>query len=999
MKSSRPQIEEDSNAAGAILLPGEEPFGEIEASRRTFLQLAGFGIAASALAGCSRAPARKALPHLRMQGDLVPGRRYWLATTCGGCPAGCGVLAKCRDGRPIKLEGNEMHALSRGGLCAVGQAQVLGLYDGHRLDSPRRGADPVSWEQADREIRALLEAARTNGGRVRLLTGTIHGPSTLATIETFLAQVPGARHVMYDPLSSSAFQDAHERTHGVRVLPRLRFDAARVIASFDADFLGTWISPVEFAAAYALGRQPDGDGARMSRHWQFEARVSLTGTCADERMRLAPWETAAALAGLCDHLERRSGRTARVSGCAETAPLEATLARLADELWGARGESLVVCGANDVETQILAAYANELLGNYGRTIDLAQPSLQRRGDDRALAGLVAELAAGEVELLIVAGVNPAYDLPAAAGAALARARTRVRLTALPDETSAAATWTLPLAHALESWDDAEPVAGHYGLTQPAVPPLRPARTLRLALARWLGDERGDLELLREHWRARIHPRAGPGAGSFETFMHRALHDGYVEIAPDAIAEWRFDDSSVRVPSRTDSHGGLGLVLYPKVSMLDGSHAQNAWLQELPDPITKIAWDNYACVSPQRARALGLSEGQVVRVACVDGDAALELPIHVQVGQHDDVVCVALGYGRLGTDRFAEIGPRWIQGRDTVEAGGTVGVRAARLLELREGSLRADRRGVRLEPTSGSVEFACSQDYHSLRVPEHLAPKDHQVRDAVRTVGFAAWQADPARAVERGSRDEKGLWVDDHPTRAHRWGLVIDLARCTGCSACVVGCQAENNVPVVGRDEVRRHREMSWLRIDRYFEDEGGALRTAHQPMMCQHCGNAPCEAVCPVLATVHSDEGLNQQVYNRCVGTRYCANTCPYKVRRFNWFDYPREDELGNAVLNPDVTVRSRGVMEKCSMCVQRIQDGKAEARIRGVPLKDGDVRTACEQSCPTRAIVFGDLADPASAVSKLAASHRAYRVLEELNVRPGVHYLAQVVNRDVEEG
>ncbi|MFN0007117.1 MAG: 4Fe-4S dicluster domain-containing protein [Planctomycetota bacterium] len=999
MSSSQPTIEANASEFPSILLPGEEPFGEAGASRRTFLQLAGFGIAASALSGCSRAPARKAVPHLQKQDDLVPGRRYWLATTCAGCAAGCGVLAKCRDGRPIKLEGNEMHALSRGGLCAVGQAQILGLYDGHRLESPRRGAQPASWEEADREIRALLEAARERGGRVRLLTGTIHSPSTLAMIETLLARVPGARHVVYDPLSVSALLDAHERTLGVRALPRISFDAARVIASFDADFLGTWISPVEFAAAYALGRRPDGEDARMSRHWQFEARVSLTGTCADERALLAPWETAPTLAGLCDLLERQSGRAARVSDCAEAAPLAATLSRLADELWAARGESLVVCGANDVEAQILAAYANELLGNYGRTLDLSRPSQQRCGDDRALAGLLAELSAGEVELLIVAGVNPAYDLPPEAGAALARAQTLIHLTALPAETSAGATWTLPLAHALESWDDAEPVAGCYGLTQPAVPPLRPARTLRLALARWLGEERNDLELLREHWRARIHPRAGTGGGTFESFMHRALHDGYVEIAPAAVAEMRFDDGAVRAPSKPESQGGLGLVLYPKVSMLDGSHAQNAWLQELPDPITKIAWDNYACVSPERARPLGLSEGQVVRIACADGDATLELPIHVQVGQHDDVVCVALGYGRQGTDRFAKVGPRWIQGLDTVEAGGTVGVRASRLLELRAGSLRAERGGARLVPTSGSVEFACSQDYHSLRVPEHLASKDHQVRDAVQTVGFAAWRADPSRAVERGSHDEKGLWVDDHPARSHRWGMVIDLARCTGCSACVVSCQAENNVPVVGRDEVRRHREMSWLRIDRYFEDEGGALRTAHQPMMCQHCGNAPCEAVCPVLATVHSDEGLNQQVYNRCVGTRYCANTCPYKVRRFNWFDYPREDELGNAALNPDVTVRSRGVMEKCSMCIQRIQDGKAEARIRGIPLKDGDVRTACEQSCPTHAIVFGDLADPASAVSKLAASRRAYGVLEELNVRPGVHYLARVVNPNNKEG
>jgi molybdopterin-containing oxidoreductase family iron-sulfur binding subunit len=999
MKSSRPLIEESANDTPPVLLPGEEPFGEADASRREFLQLAGFGIAATALAGCSRAPARAAVPHLFKQDDMVPGRRYWLATTCSGCAAGCGVLAKCRDGRPIKLEGNEMHALSRGGLCAVGQAQVLALYDGRRLDAPWKGTESASWEAADREIETLLSRARASGGKVRLITGTLHSPSTLAMIERFVAQVPGAGHVMYDPLSVSAVLDAHERTHGVRALPRFRFDAARVIASFDADFLGTWIAPVEFAALYALGRRPDGDAARMSRHWQFEARVSLTGTCADERLRLAPWETTAALAGLCDLIERRSGRAARLSGCFESAPLQASLTQLVDELWAARGASLVVCGANDLDAQMLAAYANELLESYGRTLDLAQPSLQRRGDDRALEGLLAELAAGEVELLIVAGVNPAYDLPPEAGAALARARAVVHLTALWDETSSVSTWTLPLAHALESWDDAEPALGRYSLTQPAVPPLRNARTLRLALARWLGDERSDRELVREHWRADVHPRATDVGGSFESFMHRALHDGYVEVARAKHSESPFDASTVRVPPKSSAPGALGLVLYPKVSMLDGSQAQNAWLQELPDPVTKIAWDNYACVSPERARALGLSEGEVVRIAGTDTAEVLELPVHVQVGQHDDVVCIALGYGRAGTDRFATIGPRWIQGRDTVAAGGTVGVNAARFMKWHAGHLRADVRGARLERTSRVVEFACSQDYHSLRVPAHLAPENGEVRDAVRTTTWAMWQSEPAHAVERERVDDKSLWVDDHPAAGHRWALAIDLSSCTGCSACVVGCQSENNVPVVGRDEVRRHRELSWLRIDRYFAGDGDALRTAHQPMMCQHCGNAPCEAVCPVLATVHSAEGLNQQVYNRCVGTRYCANTCPYKVRRFNWFDYAPEDELASAVLNPDVTVRSRGVMEKCSMCVQRIQDGKAEARLRGVPLQDGDVRTACAQSCPTRAIVFGDLNDPESAVSKLAASRRAYGVLEELNVRPSVHYLARVVNREMEEG
>ena len=665
---------------------------------------------------------------------------------------------------------------------------------------------------------------------------------------------------------------------------------------------------------------------------------------------------------------------------------------MADALWDARGESLVVADSDDVEVQVLANYANHLLENYGATLDVENASLQRLGDDRAVEELAQELESDTVDALIVHGVNPAYDL--GGRLPIGRAKLLVSCAATPDETSAGATWVCPDAHFLEAWNDAEPHEGTFVLSQPTVPPLRSGRTLRESLARWSGDGRPDRELFLAPWRGELFARQS-AESDFEPFFDRALHDGHVQLGGGARAAptFRADAVAPVAPGAAPAGEALALVLYPKAGMLDGRNAHNPWLHELPDPVTKITWDNYACLSPTTADRLGLAEGDVVRLAPSGGGAdPISLPVHVQRGQHDGVVAVALGYGRAGTDRFTDVGPEWVQARPTVEPGGVVGASAAGLAVLGGASRRASGLPVTLTPTGGSVELASTQDYHSLSLPEHLAPEGHEVREMVFTTTFAEWSRDPGAGIHHHPTPSGDLWQDDHAAE-RTWGMSIDLAKCTGCSACVIGCQSENNVPVVGRDEVRRHREMSWLRIDRYFQGDDDDLRALHQPMLCQHCDHAPCEAVCPVLATVHSEGGLNQQVYNRCVGTRYCANTCPYKVRRFNWFDYPRADELQNHSLNPDVTVRSRGVMEKCSFCVQRIQEARSEARREGREVRDGDVTPACQQSCPAGAIAFGDLNDPDSRVARLAATPRAYAVLEELNVRPSVRYLTHVHN------
>jgi molybdopterin-containing oxidoreductase family iron-sulfur binding subunit len=961
------------------------PFEDVASSRRGFLRAVGFGIAGATMAGCSRGPVRHVVPALVPDPEILPGRAYWIATTCGACTAGCGVLAKCRDGRPLKLEGNRAHPAARGGLCAAGQASVLSLYDSQRLDGPRRAGTGTSWEECDRELGRLFAELERAGGRVRLLTGSLHGPSTRAAIARFLARFRDGQHVSYDPLPASATAEAYAHAFGRRLLPAPRFERAQTILAFDADFLGTWISPVEFSADYTRAR--DLASGTKFRHVQLEARLSLTGSRADERLLLAPWETAPTLAGLCVELERLAGTPARLAPPGAI-PRAERIAALARQAWETRGASLVLCGLDELDAQLLTAYANELLGSHGTTLDLTRPSQRRLGDERALVKLAGELASGTVDALVVAGVNPAYDL--AGHLELARAKQLVVLSEALDETAALAGWVCPTPHALEAWDDGEPRAGLFTLTQPTVPPLRATRSLRASLARWSGDARSERELLRAHWQTELFPRHG--GRDFEAFFEQTLQAGFVELAaPESSAPSFRPEALAQLALRASAPGAgeLALVLYAKAGPLDGRHAHNPWLQELPDPVTKITWDNYACLAPATAARLGVGEGDVVRLRSEGG--ALELPAHLQPGQHEGVVAVALGYGRAGTGRFARVGPDWLGARPTVAPDGVVGVHAGPLVAWSPAGRSHAGMPARLEKLGRTVALACTQDYHSLEVPAPLASHGHERRDAVRSTSLAAHHADPrAAARARHALPDQDLWPENHRGE-RRWGMTIDLARCTGCSACMIACQAENNVPVVGKDEVLRHREMSWIRIDRYFQGDGEELRTLHQPMLCQHCAHAPCESVCPVLATVHSAEGLNQQVYNRCVGTRYCANTCPYKVRRFNWFDYPHEDALLNQALNPDVTVRSRGVMEKCSFCVQRIQDAKARARVEGRALADGDVVPACQQSCPANAIVFGDLQDPASRVAASASDPRAYTLLEELNVQPSIRYLAHV--------
>lgn len=984
--------------------PGNEfPEPPADPHRRDFLKAAGFACAGVALAGCSRPPQRLALPMIDQPEEMTPGRALYYASTCQACTAGCGLIVKCRDGRPIKLEGNPEHPLSRGGLCAVGQASILGLYDRQRLQGPEWRGKAASWSEVDDAIRTRCAAIRRERGTVRILSNTILSPTTRGQIDVFMNRFRSAgcdaRHIVYDPLSSSAILDAHQETHGIRALPHYRLERAEVVVSFDADFLGTWISPVEFTRANQMARSLSGNPPRCSLHVQFESRLSLSGAKADRRHRVLPGEIGVLLTHLAGQLARRAG--VNWSG-GSPEPASIPIDDLAGELWSARSRSLVLCGSQSLEEQKLCNFINHLLGNYGTTVDVERPSLQRQGNDADLRRFLEELKTGQVAGLFLIDCNPAYDLPD--GRDVAAALQRAALLSVCccerlDETAALAQFVCPHPHALAGWNDAEPVAGWLSLAQPTFAPLGNTRGILECLSAWTGTLASARQLVQAYWRTRVFPGQSQQR-DFQAFWDRAVHDGVVDIPPQPPQPPRpprsvaLDTIRPIVRGERPADGSLALVLHANVGMLDGRHAYNPWLQELPDPIAKIAWDNYVSLSPATAERMGVREGEIVRVEA-DG-VALELPVFVQPGQHDGVAAIPLGYGSELSERFGTVGPRWLEGRPTLNENGQVGWNAAPLLRLeRHGVLQYGRGNVRITPLARQHLLASTQTHHSLGVPANLAAHGQPRRPMILETTVAGVRA-PTQAAPHADEPLANLWPQDHPMTGPRWGMVIDLNACTGCSACVLACQVENNVPVVGKDEVYRQREMHWIRIDRYFAENRstGEVDVAFQPMLCQHCGNAPCETVCPVLATAHSSEGLNQQVYNRCVGTRYCANNCPYKVRRFNWFNYPREDALANLVLNPDVTVRSRGVMEKCSFCVQRIQEAKLEARRLGAPLADMRLQTACQQSCPAQAIHFGDLNDPQSSVARLSRGHRSYQVLAELNVQPSVSYLKIVRNR-----
>ena len=971
-------------------LPMEEVLNEAGLStvapRRDFLKALGFGLGAVTLAACQKVPVHKSIPYLVKPEEIVPGIPNYYTSTFNGHS----VLVKTREGRPIKIEGNPDCVLSKGSLDAKGQASVLDLYDVSKLKGPVLNDADATWENIDQFVKQELLKVKTGGKKIRIVSSTVNSPSTKAAIADFTAQYPNTKHIQVDAISYTGIIKANENSFGKAVLPRYRFDKADLIVSFGADFLGTWISPLEFSRQYVSKRNNTAlEGKKMSRHIQFETGMSLTGSNADARLPLKPSEEGIALLNLYAAL---GGVISGSKPLANNPNAEKAIALAAKELSAAKGSSLVVSGSNDVSIQIVVNAINALLGSYGTTIDLDNPSYQFAGNDAEFVEFVNEMNRGEVDAVFFLNSNPAYEFNDAKAFtnALSKVKLRVSFADRKHETASLCQVIAPNHHYLESWGDSNPVEGYYTIIQPAINPVYNSRNAEQGLLIWSENPVTDYyQYIQNNWSKSVLAQSG-------TTWKELLQKGSVTLPAKSAGVYSFSRElnsvvqTIIAESNSLAKGGengIELHIYQNVAIGDGKAANNPWLQELPDPVSKVTWDNYAAINPKYAEKLGIAELDLVEIKT--DKYSVTLPVLIQPGQATGTVSVAVGYGRAKAGK----------------AGSEIGKNAYPFLRLVNATLQLST-SASISKASGTYELAQTQTHHTI-----------EGRNIVRETTLKSFLKDPTAGTGHAHVNKYDLW-NEYEQPGHNWVMAIDLNACTGCGACIVACSAENNIPVVGRDEVRRRREMHWIRIDRYYSINDGDNRitkeeeidklenldnvsVVHQPMMCQHCDHAPCETVCPVLATVHSSEGLNQMAYNRCIGTRYCANNCPYKVRRFNWFNYWNDSRFDNymnneftqLMLNPDVTTRSRGVMEKCSMCVQRIQAGKLDAKLDKRKLKDGDIKVACQQTCPTNAIIFGDGNDPESEVSKALKSERTYYVLEEINVKPGVGYQTKVRN------
>jgi molybdopterin-containing oxidoreductase family iron-sulfur binding subunit len=942
----------------------------LKGSRRDFIRFAGYSAALSTLLHSCEKPVHKAIPFLFKPEESTPGQALYYASTFYDGDEYCSILVKSRDGRPIKIEGNPRSSISQGGTSARVQASILDLYDPSRYRTPLKDGREISWETADGEIAEKLRKISNNGGKIMLLTATLISPFTRKAVSDFLAAYPSARHIRYDAVSFAGMRKANGKLLGQPVIPSFHFSKADLIVSFDADFLGTWLNPVEFTHQYASRRRISQENDNILRHIQFESGLSLTGSNADERYPVKPSGELLLLLQLFNEVSALAGKTKM-----ELPDAPENIKKLAIELHDKKGRSLIVAGSPDEEIQLVAGALNLLLENYETAFDIAQPVQIGQGMDEEMIQLADSLKKGEIDALLVYNTNPAYDYPDAAGfiEGLKKTGLTITLNSAPDETSAHCRYVCPSNHYLESWGDAEYRIGSYSLQQPVIHPLFQTRQPEESLLAWSGSPADAQNYLKDYWQENIYP-AGEGNEDFQTFWIRALQTGIFERVQQPVAiESSLPDLSYLSSGINAASGQPELHLYEKVSMGTGRHANNPWLQEMPDPLTKAVWDNYALVSPKFAADNDLSDFDMIRLNDI-----LELPVLIQPGQAYGTLSVALGYGRSNTGKIAD---------------GT-GVNAYPLAEMTEGKIRRKGIGVRFEKTGKQYPVARSQTHSSM-----------EGRPIVRESTLKEYRKDPRAGNELHEEIEKkhvSLYADP-VYKGFSWGLSVDLNACTGCGACLIACQAENNIPVVGKTEVMKNRIMHWIRIDRYFSGDPEKPDTVHQPVMCQHCDHAPCENVCPVSATPHSDEGLNQVAYTRCIGTKYCINNCPYKVRKFNWFqyaqnkqfDYNANSDLGRLVLNPDVTVRERGVVEKCSFCVQRIQEKKLQAKLENRILSGEEIQPACVQACPAKAMVFGDLNNRENQVSLHYQDPRNYFLLEELHTLPSVGYLTKIRNRD----
>jgi MoCo/4Fe-4S cofactor protein with predicted Tat translocation signal len=973
--------------------------------RRDFLKYLGFSTAAATLAASCETPVRKAMPYVNRPENITPGIARYFASTYVQDGDVVPVVVKVRDGRPIKIEGNELYPFTKGGTSARAQASVLDLYDMYRLPHPKRKSgnkfqEIPTFDQLDTQINNAL--AGLGGAPVVLLTSTVVSPTTKQVIFEFLAKYPGSRHVQYDGISYSGLIQAN----GGKI-PAYQFDRAKVIVSLGADFLGTWLSPVEFARQYAVGRKIDEKNVSMSKHYQFESYLSMTGSCADERFTHRPSELGQVALAL---LGAVGGQAPAVNFA--DANLRAGIQKVANDLKAHNGAALVVCGSNDPNIQAVVTAINSAIG---ATIDPAVSLNNRQGIDADMVNLVNQMNAGQVGALFIYGANPVYDYFDADKfkTGLSKVRLSVSFNEKLDETTELCQYSVPTHHYLESWGDAEPRTGYICFIQPTINPLFKTRPFQTSLLKWSGNNTDYETFFRNFWMGKVGGQAG---------FDKVLQDGVLAISVASPATTTSTANTGGLPAAITAitggrKGGKSeVVLYQNVAMGTGRQGGNPWLLEVPDPVTRSSWDNYAMISTKKAEELGIDYKDVDFEYYPDkpiiditvGNKKVSLPALVIPGMQPDTIAVAVGYGRSENYSKATQG---------------VGKNVYPLARWNGSSIEyANDANVAL--AGDTYKVARVQVHNSYDGRTEVVKETSMASFMLHPDAYKEWREELHKdfAPATGDYRKEGTLYGDHVQPGPKWGMSIDMNLCIGCHACVVACHLENNVPVVGKSEVLRFHDMHWLRIDRYFvsdENNPDNLKAVvFQPMLCQHCDNAPCENVCPVAATMHNSEGVNQMAYNRCIGTRYCANNCPYKVRRFNWGDYTgasthgvlgpssgvgeldpvvhqMNDELTRMVLNPDVVTRSRGVMEKCSFCVQRTQAGKLQAKMENRPLGGDDVITACAQACPTNAITFSNVNDKTSTVSKIREENprRLFYVLEQIHTLPNVSYLAKIRN------
>ncbi len=989
-------------------IPTDEFLGDKESlsgsstTRRDFLKYVGFSTAAASLAACE-GPVIKSIPYVVQPERIVPGVADFYATTIADGFDFASVLVRTREGRPIKIE-NNASATAKAGVNARVHASVLSMYDSQRVKRPMMDGQNVSWDNFDQEIMNSLQSVQ---GEIVLLTQTFASPSTTKVINEFSAKFGNVRHVVYDTVSEDAALNAFEAKYGFRALPNYDMSKVETIVSVGADFLGDWQGG-GFDASYAKTRVPD--SGTMSRHIQFESNMSLTGANADKRVPVTPTQQRAVLAALYNY----------ISGGASTSDLPANIddavVKAANNLRKSGNKGVVVTGLPDFDAQSIALAINESLGSA--VIDTANPRMIRQGNAEEVLKLVEEMNSGSVGAILMAGVNPVYSLPNSEEfvEALKKVEVSVTFSMKEDETAKLCKYIAATPHYLESWGDVQFTKNNFSLIQPTISPLFDTRQFQECLLKWSENSTSYYEYIKETWNGSL--------GSVT--WNEALHDGNFEATSPIVAEagnvtvaTLNNATSLRNLNQSPENSGLELTLYTKTAMGDGQQANNPWLQEMPDPLTRASWDNYLTISQEDADRFELINENVANGALNGSyvnlkmdDVVLEnVPVFIQPGQAKGTVGLALGYGK----------------KESLKEEMQVGVNAYPLYKDFKSV-----QNVSLEKASGMHEFACVQLQNTLMGRGDIIKET--TLEIFNTKDVREWNKVPEVSLNHietpVTSPEVDLWESFDRSIGHHFNLSIDLNACTGCGACVIACHSENNVPVVGKTEVRKSRDMHWLRIDRYYSSEetftgdidkkegmsglGDSLsqfaelelaadnpQVVFQPVMCQHCNHAPCETVCPVAATVHGRQGQNQMVYNRCVGTRYCGNNCPYKVRRFNWFSYAKNDEfdyhmnndLGRMVLNPDVTVRSRGVMEKCSMCMQKTQKTILDAKRDGRAIEDGEFHTACSAACDKGAMHFGDINDKEAKIVQMKENKRMYHLLEYVGTKPNVMYQTKVRN------